>query len=240
MPLPRKPLSAIVPVVTRTAGLSEDRVHELLGTAFLVGPGLFMSAKHVFGVTPPAGQETAVVLNDSGDLSGHSLKVVYQDSKHDIAIAQSEGWPEEEILTVAPTDNLIMNHNVLTVEYSPTQGGVQLPDGRTAMTITANWQKGNIVREYKPDFGYISSTACIDLSYPALKGASGAPVISEESGYVLGMIVGNIERQIMPAQIERTVRQDGTTDEIRRYFLPSGQAIRAAHLREALSRSVTH
>ena len=104
------------------------------------------------------------------------------------------------------------------------------------MATAANWHKENIIREYTPSFGYQNTTACIDLSYPALKGASGAPVIQEQSGNVLGMVVSNIERQLMPAQIERTERPDGTSDEIRRYFLPSTQAIRAVHLREALSR----
>jgi hypothetical protein len=43
------------------------------------------------------------------------------------------------------------------------------------------------------------------------------PVINgmdEQSGYVVGIIVGNIERQFMPAQTERTERLDGTGDEI--------------------------
>jgi hypothetical protein len=44
--------------------------------------------------------------------------------------------------------------------------------------------------------------------------------VDEQSGYVVGIIVGNIERQLMPAQTERTERLDGTGDEIIRYFIP--------------------
>ena len=235
MPLPSNALSVIAPVVTRTVGM-QDRVHDLLGTSFLVGQRLFMSAKHVFGVIPQVGQELAVVSHGEA-LSAHLAEVIYQDPKHDIAIARVTQWPGDGgPLAITPTDILTMNSNVLTGEFSPTRSGVQLSDGRTAMAISVNWQKGNIVREYRPDFGYANETACIDLSYPALKGASGAPVIEEQSGYVLGMIVANIERQLMPAQVERTERPDGTKDEVIRYFLPSAQALRASHLREALSR----
>jgi hypothetical protein len=235
MPLPRQPFRNIVPVVTRTVGIEEDRVHNLLGTAFMVGKGLFMSAHHVFGVIPAVNQEIAVILNEDNVLTLFAAQMLYQDSNHDIAVARVEHWPDFEPLSIDPTDNLTMNLDIVTVEYSPTQSGVQLSDGRSAMAIAANWHKGNIIREYTPSFGYSGTTACIDLSFPALKGASGAPVIQEQSGKVLGMIVANIERQLMPAQIERTELPDGSSEEIRRYLLPSAQAIRASHLREALS-----
>jgi hypothetical protein len=234
MPLPRHPQSVVAPVVTSTLG-AQDQVHELLGTAFLVGEELFMSAKHVFSVIPPDGQEIVLVSTASGKARVYSAEVIYQDALHDIAVARVGGWPANEPFSIYPTDELLMNSNVLTVDYSPTRSGVRLPDGRSSMQISANWQKGNVVREYVPDFGYEHSPSCIDLSYPALKGASGAPVVDEQSGYVVGMIVGNIERQLMPAQIERTERLDGTRDEIIRYFLPSAQALRASHLRDALS-----
>ena len=103
------------------------------------------------------------------------------------------------------------------------------------MHITPNWHKGHIVREYGPGFSYeVNGASYIDLSFPALKGASGAPVVGKYSFQVLGMILSNIETQLMPAQVEITHYADGSQDEIRRYFLPSAHAIRAEHLRLAI------
>lgn len=73
----------------------------------------------------------------------------------------------------------------------------------------------------------------LDLSFAAFKGASGAPVIEENSGKVLGMIVGNINRHLLPAQMERVEMPDGVTQTIS-YFAPYGRAIRARHLKASL------
>jgi len=79
-------------------------------------------------------------------------------------------------------------------------------------------------------------TEVLDLSFPALKGSSGAPIIVEHDGMVTGMIVANIERHLLPAQVERIETVDGIVEE-RRYFLPIGKAISSIHLREALCRA---
>lgn len=101
------------------------------------------------------------------------------------------------------------------------------------MAIVPSFHKGYIVRAYATEFGFQGTTSCIDLSYPALKGASGAPMLEQSSGSVLGMIVGNVEQQLMPGQIERTTRTDGTKDEVVRYFMPAAQAIRASNCGES-------
>jgi hypothetical protein len=100
------------------------------------------------------------------------------------------------------------------------------------MQISANWHQGHIVRAYLATLGHQQPTSCVDLSFPAFRRASGAPVLHADSGEVLGMIVANVERHLMPAHLERVERDDGVVEEIR-YFLPNGQAIRATHLRDA-------
>lgn len=127
-----------------------------------------------------------------------------------------------------------MNSNVLAIEYSEPGRNVPLDDGTTAMGIGPNWHKGYMVREYTARFGHEGPTGCLDLSFPALRGASGAPVVDENTGLVLGMIVANVERHLMAAQIERVIRSDNTIDEVR-YFAPYAQAIMALHLRQALA-----
>lgn len=56
-------------------------------------------------------------------------------------------------------------------------------------------------------------TEVLDLSFPALKGSSGAPIIVEHDGMVTGMIVANIERHLLPAQVERIETVDGIVEE---------------------------
>jgi hypothetical protein len=58
-------------------------------------------------------------------------------------------------------------------------------------------------------------------------------VIEEPSGRVLGMIVANTERHLLPAHLERIERSDNSIEEIR-YFAPYAQAIRAMHLNATL------
>jgi Trypsin-like peptidase domain len=231
MPLPSKPLSVVAAVVKRSAGM-EDRVHELLGTAFLVADKLLMSVNHAFGVIPTADQEVAVVAYDEDGPVAHLAEVIYQDPRRDIAVARVAAWPESQPLSLTATDNLTINNDVLTLEFSPTRGGVQLADGRIAMVCSWNFHKGHIIRDFISDR---NETACLELSYPAFKGASGAPVIEERSGDVLGMIFGNIGMRLMPAEMERVERVDGSSEEVIRYFFPSAQAIRASHLRRALA-----
>jgi hypothetical protein len=106
-----------------------------------------------------------------------------------------------------------MNRSVVTVEYSSTREHETLPDGRSEMLLVTNWHKGHIFREYRPGFSNEANDATyIDLSFSALKGASGAPVVAEYSGEVLAMILSNVENQLMPTQVERTEWPDGTKD----------------------------
>jgi hypothetical protein len=237
MPLPDIPTTVIVPVVTVTTGTLI--VHELWGTAFLVRPGIFMSAKHVFGISVPQDHTLSVVYLRGSGVEPVAIPItsVYSDPNYDIAIARAERWPRNDALDLAADDQLAMNHNVLTVEYSNPDRSVLLEDGRMAMNIGPNWHKGYMVREYVAQFGHQNPTACLDLSFPAFKGASGAPVVEEHSGRVLGMIVANVERHLLPAYMERIERSDRTIDEVR-YFAPYAQAIMARHLRPTLEAGI--
>jgi hypothetical protein len=138
MPLPTKPAELIVPIVTVNSGTL--LVHELWGTAFLVQPGLFMSAKHVFGIEVPPGQTLGAVLLRGRELEPivFPLTSVHTDPDYDIATAQVAEWPRSDSLNIATDDMLFMNQNVLTIEYSHPERGVQLNDGRAAMGVATS------------------------------------------------------------------------------------------------------
>ncbi len=70
----------------------------------------------------------------------------------------------------------------------------------------------------------------LELSFPALRGASGAPVVSIGNEVVLwGIIVANVSYHLLPAQIEKVVEGDTTVEEIK-YLLPQAIAVNVKHL----------
>lgn len=226
------PMRSIAPVII---GFPHGSAHDLLGTAFFVAPGVLMSAKHVLGVVPPAGCSLSVVrmvdIDGQPDLQTYEVTDIFIDPRADVAVGRVEGWPFDRYFEIAQTPNFSANIDVLSVEFSASQLLALGAGGQREMRLTPTYHKGYIMRDYVAEFGHEYPVQCYDLSYPAFKRASGAPVVSNSTFNVVGMIVANIERQLMPAQLERIERQDGTVEEVR-YFLPTAQAIQAPRLRE--------
>jgi hypothetical protein len=231
MRLPLKPLKAIFPVVV------ERKVPELcyhfLGTGFFINDkGLFLSAKHIFEnfQTIEGDEYVAVELDLSADKGfPHKISNLKSSDQFDIVLGWVENFPDIEPLTLAG-ENAPMNFDILTVEFSGTHSELLQDRITRALVFNPYFRKGHVVCYYRSSFPEKISTQCLDLSLPALKGASGAPVLTEANGLVIGMITGNVERELLPAQLERVV-SDATVQEIK-YLLPTGKAISWRHLRE--------
>lgn len=58
-------------------------------------------------------------------------------------------------------------------------------------------------------------------------------MVVERTGEVIGMIVGNIARELLPAQIERVTNGKEYVEEVK-YVLPSARAISCKHLNESV------
>ena len=234
MPLPGKPTTVIVPVVTVVAGTT--KVYNFVGYCFLGRVGSLYECETCLRYRCPArGEALAVVLfgGSGAEPIPVPARLIYSDPIRDVAVARVDDWPRSDGLTLAPDNQLAMNTDILTIEYSEPDRGILLEDGQSAIGIGPNWHKGYMVREYVDRFGQQRPTACLDLSFPALKGASGAPAVDGQTGLVLGMIVGNVERVLLPTQIAPVLRNKVIVDEVR-YFAPYAQAICARYLREAL------
>ncbi len=197
---------------------------------------VLMTADHVLRDIHLEGDELIV-----GVILGRGLQVcpvthVALNADHDIAVGSIVGLPDDsDFLHIDPTDGIRYNLDVLTVEFSGVKEHIPREDGSEAMDLDPSFRKGHQVRTHRETLGFGSPTECVDLSYPALKGASGAPVIEDGTGLVVGMVVSNVERHLMPAQTETVYHSDGEqVSEDIRYFLPSGLAVRAMHLRTAV------
>jgi hypothetical protein len=124
-------------------------------------------------------------------------------------------------------DEIHVNILFYTYEFSATQW----KDG--AWNINPATRIGNCVRTVQMDdvFGP-AGVDMLEMSFPALKGASGAPVIEIQNSRLIvrGIIVANAERHLLPAQIETVLDAENHLLEERKYFLPQAAAVHSQHL----------
>jgi hypothetical protein len=228
MPLPSKPLKAIFPIVSVRYKGSRP-TYLFLGTGFFIdSDGTFLTAKHVF----PSKEHTYNAI--TFDLQNiKPVPCLISDlefsQQFDIALGHVQGASDIQPLDLA-TKDYPLNSDVLTAEFSRTHP-TKREDGELALLVEPSYRKGYVVRYYKSTYPESMPTQCLELSFPALKGASGAPIVVEHGGSVIGMVVANIEQELLPAQIE-TVTEPGKYTEQIKYFLPSGKAISWKHLSE--------
>lgn len=233
MPIPKRPLDAIFPIVLQSA---DPPRYSFRGTGFFLQPdGTFMTAKHVVDAVPLSSSLAAVDTRAEPPSPGlHLIEDLRLSPDYDIAIGRIPSWELPYPLELSETEPAL-NADLITLEFSQTsvQAG---PDGLRHLNLVHSARKGHVVRGYVTEFLRITPvpTHVLELSFPPLRGASGASVVAElrhpQPGAVVGLLVANVERHLMPAQVERIEDDTGVIEE-RRYFLPLGLAISWRHLR---------
>lgn len=226
------------------SGTEPGSLTRLFGSAFLVAPKVLMTARHVLdnliahvGETGHAGVVFGSI-DDGGALvwMPHLIFAPYLHPTLDVAVAMVPSVPHENHLDIDRLNLYPPNQDVVSVEYSDSYWE---PDGNglTPLYLVAATRKGNLTtRPYVRTQSLRHPTEFLRLSFPALKGASGAPVFwhSRNNGDVVGMIVGNREQELLPVHLETVTGDGGEPLEERRYLLPSGEAISAEHLADVL------
>lgn len=78
------------------------------------------------------GQALSVVLPGGHDVDPVPVlaELIYSDPTRDIAVARVNGWPRNDGLLITADDQLVMNTNILTIEYSEPDRGIPRDDGR--------------------------------------------------------------------------------------------------------------
>jgi V8-like Glu-specific endopeptidase len=218
------PFSAIVPILRLDAG---GRVKGIAGTGFFVGKRPFVvTAKYVFLNSPLSdGEKYALAIHrPEGE---HGLGIINDyivSEKWDIAVFAAGGYPNHTSLSLTKGKHPA-NQDIIAFEYSSTTIETDA-DGKRVVTFQPFTHKGNILRHYMSHFPSSTPTPSFDTSFPALQGASGAPVLRTTDWAVVGMLVANVERHLMPAQIVRVELGNAEHEEVN-YFLPTGHAIEA-------------
>jgi len=200
------------------------------GTGTFVGdPPLLATAYHV---VRGAGTEFAIALPPSPirwNINAFPATLILLDSDVDLALLRVKGYVPPFTFVLARDNEIVNNIPVLSYEFGTTQryAGIDHLAPATRM--------GNVTRviDLSDRFGPAGRHA-LELSYPALRGASGAPVLSSVNTHLWGIVIANYEYHLLPAQIATTVDQhEGIHEEVM-YLLPQAIAVNAVHLRPLL------
>ena len=90
---------------------------------------------------------------------------------------------------------------------------------------------GNVTRRINYDPLKEGGAGALELSFPVLRGASGAPVVTNDVNY---HVIGIVARELTPIQVHVVLDEANQIYEETRYLLPQGIAINVLHLRAAL------
>jgi hypothetical protein len=162
-----------------------------MGTCFALHgePTVIVSAAHVFEGCGTG--RFCLLLRDVDDeiypMVGDSWTA---DGEHDIALINIPGLPDRISALPLAANMVGLTDPIHTFEFSPTVPR-QTADG-LRFTPNAYSHVGNIVMHHEDTArdGRVYSRR-FETSYPALKGASGSPVMAASNGAVLGVLIRN-------------------------------------------------
>lgn len=212
---------------------SEKKLKELLGTGFLINDKqIAITAKHIFkGYDKSKMPLRAIFMGRKDELFIQEAHIINRSKDYDIAAMEIGGIKQAPFYEIKDKP-LLNNVDYITVEYSESSLELNHLTGRETITIKSSTRKGNIIKDYVSEWPETKPTKSIEISFPVLQGASGAPLIENFLPMnVVGMITHNIQYDLIPAQTIK-VRDGKKYYEEIKYFLPVGKAIHAIHLLE--------
>ena len=159
-------------------------------------------------------------------------ELILMDEEIDLAFLKVKDYDPPYSFPLAEDHDITINQLVCAFEYSTTEIA-----GRKINFTPAN-RMGNVTRARNLNDIYgKSGEEMLELSFPALKGASGAPVVLNKTPFPLwGVVKSNVAREVMPAQIEKILDESGEITEETKFYLPQGLAIHVKHVRNMMKR----
>lgn len=228
-------LSAIVPIFEFEQNGAEVGL-SFLGTGALIDDGsLLLTADHVVR----GARQVAIYIKGRNGFPLFMASLVESDRSHDLCLLQVAGYRAQHPLIIDFDVRPYSDSDLLTVEYSDT--GIDVTAGK--FYIRPATRRGYLTRQLDlTDLYGPAGDQILELSFPALKGASGAPVIltnppvGKAGFFVVGVVVANRAHHLLPAQIETVLRNDNSQLEETRYLLPQGLAVDIQHIRPMYER----
>ncbi len=193
-----------------------------LGSGFFFGkPPLLATASHV---VEKKFDKVAIYIFEENKF--YYASAVTGKPEIDLAILKIEKYEPPSICQLGCDEQIVFTKPIYCYEY-----GTTLNIG-SKIAISPATRMGNITRLLdKRDTYGLAGKDMLELSFPALKGASGSPVVSiEEELILLGIVVGNVSYHLMPAQIETILDQNNEYLEEVKYLMPQALAVNVKHL----------
>ena len=219
------PSEFILPIV----GQNEDEsCGPFLGTGVFVGEAPYLvTCNHVLDQWD---KEYAIAIEQEDRLA--IATVLNRDADTDLAILNIDGYNPPHSLPFEEDKNIMPNDIVMCFEY-----GTTITAGYNIEFSPAN-RIGNVTRfRNLPDLFGKAGDHMLELSFPALKGASGAPIMSWKQPFKLwGIVTANWSTELMPAQVETIHDGKGNIEEDTKYYLPQALAIHVKHVRELITK----
>lgn len=161
----------------------------------------------------------------------YEAELAFQDPDYDVAFLKPAQLPTEITLRLSEERQVPGNVTLFVYEYSTTE-----VKNNAFYIVPAN-RMGNCVRviQMQETFGNAGKDM-LELSFPALRGASGAAVVQITGNDMIahGMIVANTEHHLLPAHIETVLDQKNQILEEKKYFLPQAAAVNSIHIIECV------
>jgi len=203
-----------------------------LGTGFFVenapNSSLLVTVNHV--VEDWNGNVGILVYPDSIICAA---ELIAQYPEVDLALLDVPEYCPDKPLKVAQDDELLINQLVNCYEYSGSWFFKEA--GAHTATLSSSCRLGNITRFVDLTDQYDQAgQEMLVLSFAALRGASGAPVVSNSDLHLWGIVTANRAYHLLPAQIETVLDEKNQLIEEIKFMLPQALAIHVKHLRSIL------
>ncbi|MEP6605749.1 MAG: serine protease [Nitrosospira sp.] len=193
-----------------------------LGTGFfLADPASFVTCAHVV-----SGNEESLAVVHPPTGKAYKAHVVKIDEEVDLAQLQVDRYQPSASIHLAsePINTLDFVH---CYDYSTVTafraGQIRL---NPATRI------GNVTRLLNREDGDKRFDQALELSFPILRGASGAPILALRGDRLslLGVAFGNLEYEVRPVSIHEVLDESNKIYERKQYMLPLGLAINSSHV----------
>ncbi|MDO8334655.1 MAG: serine protease [Nitrosomonas sp.] len=228
-----KPDKAIVALFATTPS------HQFVGTGFFIDCGFLVTAQHVvdnnksllFGVEIADTHDPA---QRRSQLQFKSATVVAMDQSADLAILTTSEYICPCPLPIDTTP-LLGIETAYCFEYSRSNGS-----STGNFYVESSTRVGNVVR-YVDDkrTSPLFPPDSLELSFPAIKGASGAPIMSCRGKWaVIGIMKANAMYELLPIQSIKVMDEidNKPISEQTTYYLPHGLAVNSKHLKTFINK----
>jgi S1-C subfamily serine protease len=195
---------------------------QFLGTGFfLAEPASFLTCAHVVSENE---ENLAVVHPPTG--KAYKAHVIKIDKEIDLAQLRVVRYqpPVSIHLASEPSNTLDFVH---CYDYSTVRG---FRAGQIRLNPAT--RIGNVTRLLNREDGDARFDQALELSFPILQGASGAPILGPRGDYLslLGVAFGNLEYEVRPASSHEVLDERNQIYERKQYMLPLGLAINSSHV----------